>query len=262
MGLQKTAKMLESETRQEEQESRSPITLEINSSYWCGLTKEQMDRWRIYGVLKDNNPAQTKIERFICFLTKRKEIREIYLTSDIKKRSKGDSREGKLRKDRLGKIKGWMNRQNMALPIFWATQTEVKKKMKREQEKDELKVIKSLAQREDVPSESAKTIIEWKLNRGEIREILQLLAAERKLQTAFTNLVGSTRFKAVKGGKLRKTICPRCQAIDSWGHCMSCYEVRAEGAKEDRQWLQKIEKATDVPATYTASEIEHQHAKG
>ena len=88
------------------------------------------------------------------------------------------------------------------------------------------------------------------------------MLGNRKLQTTFTNLVGNTRIKAVKEGKLRRTICPRCQAVDSWEHCLTCYEVAMDGMVGGKQWLDNIkgvmkEIATDAPATYKASEVEN-----
>ena len=88
------------------------------------------------------------------------------------------------------------------------------------------------------------------------------MADNRKLQTTATNLVGNTILKAVKGGKLRHTICPRCQESDTWKHCLTCYEVAIDEVVEGKQWLDNIkgtakEIATDAPATWKASEAEH-----
>ena len=145
---------------------------------------------------------------------------------------------------------------------MWATQTEVKDKLKEEQERDELAVIHYLAKREKDISLSSRTIKEWKLDISKVRDILRHLAKNRKLQATFANLVGATRFKAVKEGKLRHTICPRCGSIDSWEHCMTCYEVNQVDFKGHDIWLQSIEQmmseiTTDAPARYTASDLLH-----
>ena len=63
-------------------------------------------------------------------------------------------------------------------------------------------------------------------------------------------------------GKLRHTMCPKCQAIDSWEHCMVCYQVEVGATKEGKQWLLQIEKvakeiATNTPASYRAPDKEH-----
>ena len=125
---------------------------------------------------------------------------------------------------------------------------------------DEAKVIRHLASREKDISVSAKIIEAWSLNRTRVREILQHLSKERKLQTTFINLIGATRFKAVKDGKLHHTKCPRCQEVDSWEHCAKCYGLQIQEGQGKEAWLQSIEKGmkiitTDTPAIYQATEI-------
>ena len=100
-----------------------------------------------------------------------------------------------------------------------------------------------------------------------MREILRYLAKNRKLQATFANLVGATRFKAVKEGKLRHTICPRCEEIDSWEHCMTCYGMEPADTKEHKIWLHSVERmmselTTDTPARYKASELLHEGYAG
>ena len=150
--------------------------------------------------------------------------------------------------------------------MMWATQEEVKEKLKEVQEANEMDVIKHLAERSRDQSSSAKTIMEWNLNRNKVRGILRHLAKERKLQTTFANLIGATRFKAVKDGKLRHTICPRCKEIDSWEHCMQCYGVDPGNGQEHNSWLRHIEGmmqniTTDTPAAYVASEMLHENRR-
>ena len=111
-----------------------------------------------------------------------------------------------------------MRQKQIHLPLFWATQSDVKEKLKTTQEVDKLKVIQHLASREGAPSASYKLIVDWRLGRRQVRKMLQHLARDRKLQAAPTNSVGATRFKAVQEGKLRHTESPNCQSGDSWAH--------------------------------------------
>ena len=94
---------------------------------------------------------------------------------------------------------------------------------------EELRAFKRLAAKGGNPSASAKMITDWKLDRDQIRMILSRLGGDRKLQTTSTNPVGATRFKAVKEGELRHTLCLKCQFIDSWEHCVTCYGVELKG---------------------------------
>ena len=109
-------------------------------------------------------------------------------------------------------------------------------------------------------------VTEWNLARNKVRGIPRHLAKDRKLQTTFANLIGATRFKAVKEGKLRHTECPRCKEIDSWEHCMQCYGVEPGNRHEQNRWLQHIEEmmeniTTDTPAAYAASDILHENRR-
>ena len=158
---------------------------------------------------------------------------------------------------------GMEKKEKIQLPMILATQEEVKEKLKKSQELDEAKVIKHLASREKDTSVSTKIIETWNLDRTKTREILQYLSKERKLQTTFINLIGATRFKAVKDGKLHHTKCPRCQEVDSWEHCMKCYGLQIHEGQGKEAWLQSIEKGmklitTDTPAIYQPTEILHE----
>ena len=107
--------------------------------------------------------------------------------------------------------------------------------------------------------------LNWDLNRSKIRKILAHLEEDRTLQTTFANLVGAIRFKAGKKGRLWHTVCPNCKKeIDSWEHCVSCYQIKAKEAKNEKQWLANIKEIiekikTATPAKYTASEHQHIH---
>ena len=145
-----------------------------------------------------------------------------------------------------------------------ATQEEVKDRLTELQQEDEQKTIKHLANRERDESISAQIITEWKPERKSVREILQYLSSERKLQTTFTNLVGATRFKTVKNSELHHTVCPKCAAVDTWSHCMQCYDIDLIKEHRTKDWLPMIEKAmrkitTDTPAKYQSAETLHTH---
>ena len=140
---------------------------------------------------------------------------------------------------------------------------EEKEQLQNTQEEDELRLLKHLAERGKDRSISSKTIKEWGLTREKVRDILKQMEGNRKLQTTFTNLVGATRFKAVKEGKLRHALRPRCQAIDSWEHCKQCYGVelgRLMKGKEGNRIKENIMKeiTTDTPAIYKASDVKRE----
>ena len=75
---------------------------------------------------------------------------------------------------------------------------------------------------------------------------------------------GSTkRFKASEKGKLWHTVCPKCKTqIDSWEHCVECYQIEAKEIKNAKQWLANIREITKkiktaTPAKYATSSIQH-----
>ena len=163
---------------------------------------------------------------------------------------------------RFAQIKEWILQQNINLPTIKATQEEVKGKLKEIQQEDEYKTTQYLANREKDRSISAQIINNWKLDRNSVREILQHLSADRKLQTTFTNLAGATRFKTVKNSELHHATCPKCAAIDTWKHRMERYGVDPIKEYRLKDWLRNIEKGmreitTDTPAKYQPAEIPH-----
>ena len=155
-------------------------------------------------------------------------IKSVLLNSHIEAKVKKSKTDQAIWNLRLNQLKVWIQKEEIQLPMTLATQEEVKDKLKDTQEMDEAKVIRHLASRAADTSVSAKIIETWILSRTKEREILQHLSKERQLQTTFINLIGSTRFKAVKAGKSHHTNCPRCQVVDSWEHCMQCYEVKIQ----------------------------------
>ena len=147
----------------------------------------------------------------------------------------------------------------MTLPRLWANQKEVKDLLAKTQEEDEQKVLGALAARKENPSVSARMITNWGLGREEVRKILRSVETERILQTTLTNLVGATRFKAVKEGELMHTKCPKCGQIDSWAHCVECYSLVVKPMANEKQWLCNIARllrtiATESPAMHPAAD--------
>ena len=147
---------------------------------------------------------------------------------------------------------------------FWATQEEVKMVLKEVHEIDEQKVIKYLADgKSQKRSQSIQMCHNWNLDRKRIRKILASMADDRTLQTTFGNLMGATRFKASGKGKIWHTVCPKCKTeIDSWEHCVKCYQIQAKEVKNEKQWLANIRDITEkiktaTPAKYTTSNIQH-----
>ena len=119
--------------------------------------------------------------------------------------------------------------------------------------KGELKIIQYSATRWNAKSASSETSVDWNLNRGRIREILEHLAWGRKLQTTFANTAGAAISKAAKEGKLRHAIRLKFQAIDFWELCLACFCVELNGTQDGKRWLLFVEQitnelATDAPA--------------
>ena len=73
-------------------------------------------------------------------------MRKIYLTNSRTHEKKADKVAQRLGKVRLEVVKDWMRQRNITLPVLWATQKEVKGKIRVAQEKDELAAIQHLAQ--------------------------------------------------------------------------------------------------------------------
>ena len=98
----------------------------------------------------------------------------------------------------------------------------------------------------------------WGLGRDRNKEILRFLETGRIPQTTFSNLVGATRFKAVKEGDLRRTRCPKYGKVDTRMRCVQCYRIETPPVAGERAWLVASEKliqvvATGSPALYQAA---------
>ena len=68
-----------------------------------------------------------------------------------------------------------------------------------------------------------------------MRAILRLVAID-PMQATFNNLVGGSRFKMIKGGRLSARRCPNagCGNPDSWRHFLDCYGVLDMGKRDRR----------------------------
>ena len=157
---------------------------------------------------------------------------------------------------RIAQTGKWVAQWDINLPMIRATQEEVKDRLEELQQEDEQKIIQYLANRERDRSISAQIITDWELDRNTVREILQYLSSERKLQTTFTNLAGATRFKTVKNSELHHTICPKCAAVDSWKHCVEWYGVDPIKEYRLKGWLPNMEKAMRKIATGTPAKCQ------
>ena len=89
------------------------------------------------------------------------------------------------------------------------------------------------------------------------------MAQDRTLQTTFANLMGATRFKASKQGKLWRAICPKCrEAADSWSHCVTCHQLEVTEIGNEKKWLANIKAIVSKNKTATlaknaASNLRH-----
>ena len=125
--------------------------------------------------------------------------------------------------------------------MFWASQQEVKTKLKQCQEKHEMMVIDHLANRKEMTSESSQILTEWNLDRDKIKSILSHLSHSRTLQVTFANIIGATRFKTLVSNKLVKTRCPKCKKdVDSWKHLTDCYGATPPEEQARKIWLKNI----------------------
>ena len=141
---------------------------------------------------------------------------------------------------RPGKLEEDLKLEQLRLPRFWASQQEVKTKLKEAQENNELKIFRIMADREVQRSYSCNMYLNWGLNRELVKKILRNMSGNRILQYTFGNLVGATRFKAIEKGELRHTRCPKCrQAVDSWKHCVECYTIGTEKAENEYNHIKK-----------------------
>ena len=206
-GMEKLLEYLEQEEEERDKRNEESLTLKMRSAYWSKLTQEQMNRWRIYGTMTMAQPEQRTLNNVASAITRKKYVRKIILAGLQKDQAQKDPMTQRIWTSRMTQVKKWIDQKELQLPVTWTTQTEVKERLKAQQEEDEMRVIRHLATRETDQSIPSKSITDWHLTRSKTREILQHLAENRKLQTTFSNLIGATRFKTVKEGKLRAAVC-------------------------------------------------------
>ena len=261
-GLLKLLQYLERDEAKKPDANCRQSILEIQSKHWKMLNNEQIDRWFTYGVMTIPQSDQTQFNILMGKVTRKRYIRKVLLDGQPIAPKSPIKQELNIQKLRIDRIEKWIAQEDVNLPMIQATQEEVKERLKELQQEDEQKTIQYLANRESDRSISAEIIKEWKLDRSTVREILQHLSSERKLQTTFTNLVGATRFKTVKNSELHHTICPNCAEVDTWKHCLQCYGIDPISEHRTKDWLPNIEQAmrkitTDNPAKYQPAEILH-----
>ena len=232
----------------------------INSKYWDEVTPDCRRRWKVYGAPNCPLPCQGELDRLMARLTRCPKTAKLWLMRyNLPDEKVKLDRSMQAAKEMEG-IKAHLMGRNIRLPLMWASHTEIKTRLKAAQEGDEQKVIQALSQQTEPVSTSAKMLAEWGLDRDRVKRILQFLETDRSLQTTFTNLIGATRFKALKEGELRRTKCPKCGGIDSWSRCVECYELQPKPMQEAKQWLGKIKRLlitikTESPAMYQASDL-------
>ena len=124
-------------------------------------------------------------------------------------------------------------------------------------EEGEQKVFELLARRDRKPSYSCNMYRNWAMDRNKIKKILGSLDDDRMLQTTFGNLIGATRFKTIKEGELRGTVCPKCKkAVDTWKHCVECHEIQFRSSANEKQWLRNIRTIMETVKTTTPGKFE------
>ena len=82
-------------------------------------------------------------------------------------------------------VKEHVETNKLWIPVFWATQEEVKLKLKIKREEQEMKVIEYLVKRKKNPSISGKILKIWDLDRDKIKKVLNYVARFRHLQVEF-----------------------------------------------------------------------------
>ena len=260
MSLQKALPWIQKHCRRAATGKLEGLTVEINSGYCRQISSEQRTRRKVYGAIKYPLLCQDTPDELLARLTHCPGVKHLYFSTDKVPPQYSQHDQEARRSTELSYIKEKLRNNNIQLPCIWATQTEVKGKLKAAQEAGELRALAALAQRRDARSASARMLINWGLDRERPKRILSHLETGRVFQTTFTNLVGATRFKAIKEGELRHTCCPKCGGIDSWMHCVQCYRIEISPVTNEQTRLSAVKKlvqliATDSPASYQAGAL-------
>ena len=229
------------------------------------------DRWRLYGAPRKVIPEQEKtngILKDLLINDKIEEIRLLPLCKMGKRISKAKLLQAAPHKECLMEFLCTIKEK---IPPFWLEQREIKEILKRKQETHETETLSLLLQKETEPSISCQIYTEWELTRGRIKEIMQFLDKDRKLQTTFNNLIGATRFETMEKGQLYITICPRCnKQLDNWEHHKECYGLQVPNKDTEntkKEWLATIKGymlkiTTDAPAKHKASCTKYEEIYG
>ena len=244
----------------------------IYSEYFTNMKEADKSCWRIYGKPKNYIPTQDAINIIIRDLLQEErlvEIRFLTLCKLGKRIAEEIGQETKMHQLELIKV---IKQDIDNVPVFWLEQEEIKELLKQRQETHERETLQLLLQKDSFPSISSQIFFDWELTRQRVKEILRFLEKDRKLQVAFTNLIGATRFKTTEKGKLYVTICPKCEKeTDNWEHHKKCYKLcvpyRDKGEKNKKVWLEIIRKymneiTTETPAKYVASKILYEEVYG
>ena len=225
-----------------EQQDKEPSKYIINthSSYWNGWTHHNIVRWKQYHTPYTPIPNQNQLNELLSHITNSKKVIEIRLKPLILSKAHKKSINNTINRH-INKIEVEKGAILRRIPTFWASQQEVKTKLKLHQETHELEILKHLAQRTESASESSQIFLEWNLNREKIKSIMNHLSYSRTLQVTFANIIGATRFKTLVANKLTKTRCPNCKKqIDSWNHLTDCYGAIPPEEQARKLWLANI----------------------
>ena len=205
-------------------------------------------------------PQQAEMNNILGVLSRQKQIKSIQFIP--LKNSQCNIKE--LEKNAMAQlqtIKTNMREEIKQIPGFWASQAEVKTKLKLQQELHEHRVLIYLSRRKEKQSLSCCIFLHLELNRTLMRTILRHLADSRALQTTLGNLICATRFKTLDKNRLVMTQCPKCGQANSWSHHIQCYNISLPQQTGDRQWPIKMRAyleaiMTDKPAMPVATDRE------
>ena len=244
------------------QHPATTTTMFVYCTYVNSISQTDLTRWKQYGTPQEPLPFQDLVNSTLGKITRHSNVDQVYFISTPKKKQRGkhiNKKQIALPQEITGKTAKRLTLE--LLPVFWATQQEVKDKLKTEQDKQEVKVLKKLATRPSNASISGKIPKFLNLDKAKIRMLLRTLARSRPLQVTLCNLIAAGRFKTIHNNQLMRTQCPRCKEPDSWGHHMECFRDQLAGlkTKNDIEWKRNMllyikSIHTEHPAKYTASD--------
>ena len=111
-----------------------------------------------------------------------------------------------------------------SLPRVPLTTEELKVVLRLREDEDERRAITELAKK---GSTSAVIMDFLELTREIVREALEILRGERRLQVNLARILGAVRFKVLTQGKVYHVKCPKkhCFEKDSFQHMLRCYHL-------------------------------------